>query len=186
MTPGRARELSLAFSLGVLSACGSSDDEGTRGGGQGGTENTGGSVGAGGTTESGGSLGSGGGASGGGGPSGLEQVCAEVQGTRLARGPCFKSCTFNGTLEPLYDQNGDCGRLGYKCGTTQYCTPNLRCSADAACQAVGGPGWSCITTVGPYVGQCLLSCTGDGDCPPSGGSTPYLCKPVDAVGVCRF
>jgi hypothetical protein len=187
VTRGRALAATIALGLGMpaLGGCGGEETERT-GGGAGGSSPVGGSSGDGGATAEGGSAGAAGGASAAGGPSGLQEACDGAQGMRIPSGPCFKGCSYNGALEPLYDANGDCSRLGYKCGTLEYCIPNIRCSTHEACQAQGGPGWSCITTVGPFVGQCLLACTSDGDCPASGRPSPYLCKPVESVGVCRY
>jgi len=188
---------SLLLGMVFTAACGGSGDDGAlQKGGGGNPAGAGGALpGSGGDAASGGATGgagagagAGGATSMGGGLPGLAEACSAAQGTRLSsEGPCFKDCTYNGALEPFYDPNGDCSRLGYKCSSLQYCIPNVRCTTDQACETLGGPGWKCITTVGsPFINLCLLTCATDSDCPVSERPSPYRCLPVDTTPVCRF
>lgn len=122
--------------------------------------------------------------SGTGGFMGLEKACSDASGTLLASGPCYKGCLFNGSKEPLYDDQADCVALGYQCGIQNYCIPHIKCTSDAACQNLGGPGWLCAKD-GPLVGQCLIGCTSDVDCPVAPGPTPYRCQAVYEIMACR-
>ena len=125
-----------------------------------------------------GNAGSGNGGSGvsgaGGSPS---DACATIGGTLTGSQACYVSCLYDGSLVPTYDRNGDCTKFGSKCGTFNYCMPNINCTADNNC----GVGRAC-----GLGGQCLIACVTDADCPAPPGGAPLQCKPVDSgTLVCR-
>lgn len=159
-----------------VTACGGDDDSGKCTGtacAAGGTAGEGGSgpAGAGGS----GTSGAGGSSAGAGGSA--SDACAALGGTLTGQQACYVACVYDGSLVPAYDRNGDCTKVGSKCGVYNYCLPNITCTADINC----GVGRKC-----GLGGQCLIACATDADCPTPTSGAPLQCKTVDAVTlVCR-
>lgn len=169
-----------------MTACGGGDDSGqcagaacaaggtAGGGGASGASATGG-VGNGGSANGGSGAIAGGGAAGGGGsPS---DACSAIGGTLTGTQACYVRCTYDGSLVPNYDRNGDCTKFASKCGRYNYCLPNITCTADKNC----GTGRVCVLG-----GECQIGCATDADCPTPASGAPLQCKPVDTgTLVCR-
>jgi hypothetical protein len=155
-----------------------------------------GAVGAGGMAVGGAPSGGVGGAPTGGAPSGGASagggLICPTSGVKLPTGACYIPCTYAFGSPPRYeDPAGHCTEIGWRCSVYQYCDPNIHCATDQGCQTIGGSGIVCVPT-GPLVGECLIRCNSNADCPNSNGATPspYVCQAIDTgagvVHVCGF
>jgi hypothetical protein len=111
---------------------------------------------------------------------------------KLPTGACYVPCTYAFGAPPRYESPaGNCTQIGWRCSVYQYCDPNIHCATDQGCQTIGGSGLVCVPS-GPLVGECLIRCDANADCPNSNGATtsPYVCQAIDTgagvVHVCGF
>jgi hypothetical protein len=174
-----------ALLLLTLTACGS--DESRPASGAGGA--MAGASGFAGTAAGGASMASSGGASGAqtggassaGAPGTPSPLICPATGMTLPTGACYIPCTYDFGNPPRYESpGGHCSQVGWRCSVMQYCDPNIHCTTDMPCQTLGGPNLTCVPA-GPLVGECLIRCNSNADCPNSMGATtsPYTCQTID-------